>query len=167
MWQRHSLLLKLSGQTQLLEELAEISVDRLGAITSAADGESHHTSLCPLSRLSRMRGSFFFQCSDPGFYVSHFLAVLPGLAERPQLMTLWSECSGSAGLFHTTLDRVFQHMRQHYTAVLQERHPHSADEGYIIVFHFFANKAKVTSNKSLSCFSSTVFIPCWFSCCFS
>ncbi|XP_008304605.1 rho family-interacting cell polarization regulator 2 isoform X2 [Stegastes partitus] len=90
MWQRRSLLLKLSGQTQLLEELAEISVDRLGAITSAAD-------------------------------------VLPGLAERPQLMTLWSECSGSAGLFHTTLDRVFKHMNQRYTAVLQERHPHSAD----------------------------------------
>ncbi|XP_044026674.1 rho family-interacting cell polarization regulator 2 isoform X5 [Siniperca chuatsi] len=89
-WQRCSLLLKLSGQTQLLEELAEISVDRLGAITSAAD-------------------------------------VLPGLAERPQLMTLWSECSGSAGLFHTTLDRVFKHMNQRYTAVLQERHPHSAD----------------------------------------
>lgn len=110
---------------------------------------------------------FFFQCSDPGFYVSYFLAVLPGLAERPQLMTLWSECSGSAGLFHTTLDRVFQHMRQHYTAVLQERHPHSADEGYIIVFHFSTNKAEVTSNKSSSCFSSTVFIPCWFSCCYS
>ncbi|KAG7237774.1 hypothetical protein INR49_031787 [Caranx melampygus] len=89
-WQRRSLLLKLSAQTQLLEELAEISVDRLGAITSAAD-------------------------------------VLPGLAERPELMTLWSECSGSAGLFHTTLDRVFKHMNQRYTAVLQERHPHSTD----------------------------------------
>lgn len=38
-WQRRSLLHKLSGQTQLLEELAEISVDRLGAITSAADGK--------------------------------------------------------------------------------------------------------------------------------
>ena len=37
-WQRRSLLVKLSAQTQLLEELAEISVDRLGAITSAADG---------------------------------------------------------------------------------------------------------------------------------
>ncbi|XP_034455082.1 rho family-interacting cell polarization regulator 2 isoform X1 [Hippoglossus hippoglossus] len=89
-WQRRSLLIKLSAQTQLLEELAELSVDRLGAITSAAD-------------------------------------VLPGLAERPELMTLWSECSGSAGLFHTTLDRVFKHMNQRYTAALQERHPHSAD----------------------------------------
>nr|XP_020453227.1 protein FAM65B [Monopterus albus] len=89
-WKRQSLLLKLSRQTQLLEELAEISVDKLAAITSAAD-------------------------------------VLPGLAERPELMTLWSECSGSAGLFHTTLDRVFEHMNQRYMAVLQERHPHSAD----------------------------------------
>uniref|UniRef100_A0A8C2WRJ2 Rho family-interacting cell polarization regulator 2 n=1 Tax=Cyclopterus lumpus TaxID=8103 RepID=A0A8C2WRJ2_CYCLU len=88
--QRRSILLKLSGQIQLLEELAELSVDKLGAITSSAD-------------------------------------VLPGLAERPQLMTLWSECSGSAGLFHTTLDRVFKHMSQSYTAVLQERRPHSAD----------------------------------------
>uniref|UniRef100_A0A674NT67 Rho family-interacting cell polarization regulator 2 n=1 Tax=Takifugu rubripes TaxID=31033 RepID=A0A674NT67_TAKRU len=85
-WQRRSLLLKLSGQTQLLEELAEVSVDRLGTITCAADG--------------RWKGL---------------------------LMTLWSECSGSAGLFHTTLDRVFQHMHQHYTAVLQEKHPHSSD----------------------------------------
>ncbi|XP_041822894.1 rho family-interacting cell polarization regulator 2 isoform X2 [Melanotaenia boesemani] len=89
-WQRRSLLLKLSGQTQLLEELAEISVDRLGTITSAAD-------------------------------------VLPSLAERPQLMTLWSECSGSAGLFHTTLDSVFKLMNQRYITVLQERYPHSAD----------------------------------------
>ncbi|XP_068189239.1 rho family-interacting cell polarization regulator 2 isoform X2 [Antennarius striatus] len=89
-WQRRGLLLKLSGQTQLLEELAEISVDRLGTIVSAAD-------------------------------------VLPGLAERPQLMSLWSECSGSAGLFHTTLDRVFNHMTQNYTASLQEKHSHSAD----------------------------------------
>ncbi|KAK9526822.1 hypothetical protein VZT92_015501 [Zoarces viviparus] len=96
-WQRHSLLLKLSGQTQLFEDLAELSVDKLEAITSSAD-------------------------------------VLPGLADRPQLMTLWSECSGSAGLFHTTLDRVFKHMNQRYTAVLQERHPHSADTviGFVV-----------------------------------
>uniref|UniRef100_A0A7N6B7P8 Rho family-interacting cell polarization regulator 2 n=1 Tax=Anabas testudineus TaxID=64144 RepID=A0A7N6B7P8_ANATE len=37
LWKRRTVLHKLSGQTQLLEELAEISVDRLGAITSAAD----------------------------------------------------------------------------------------------------------------------------------
>ncbi|XP_036001121.1 rho family-interacting cell polarization regulator 2 isoform X2 [Fundulus heteroclitus] len=92
-WRRRGVLLKLSRQTQLLEELAEISGDRLGAVTSAAD-------------------------------------VLPSLAERPQLMTLWSECSGSAGLFHTTLDRVFRHMNQRYAAVLQKTHPHGADTGW-------------------------------------
>uniref|UniRef100_A0A668V310 Rho family-interacting cell polarization regulator 2 n=1 Tax=Oreochromis aureus TaxID=47969 RepID=A0A668V310_OREAU len=109
-WQRRSVLLKLSGQTQLLEELAEISVDKLGAITSAADVHEGGLRVCGLT-----------SCSAP------FSSVLPGLVERPQLMTLWSECSGSEGLFHTTLDRVFKHMNQRYTAVLQENRPHGAD----------------------------------------
>lgn len=61
-----------------------------------------------------------------------FSSVLPGLVERPQLMTLWSECSGSEGLFHTTLDRVFKHMNQRYTAVLQENRPHGADTGSLV-----------------------------------
>lgn len=66
-------------------------------------------------------------------FLSFSFKVLPGLAERPQLMTLWSECSGSAGLFHTTLDRVFTHMNHRYAAVLQERHPRSADTGWIFI----------------------------------
>ncbi|XP_061912558.1 rho family-interacting cell polarization regulator 2 isoform X1 [Entelurus aequoreus] len=82
-WRRRGVLLKLSAQTQLLEELAEVIVDREGAVTSAAD-------------------------------------VLPGLAEREALMSLWSECSGSAGLFHTTLDRMLTRMTQRYTQTLQE-----------------------------------------------
>ncbi|KAM8884926.1 rho family-interacting cell polarization regulator 2 isoform 1-T1 [Synchiropus picturatus] len=89
-WQRRSLLLKLSAQTQLIEELAEISADRLGSVTTAAD-------------------------------------VLPGLAERPELMSLWSECSGSDGLFHTTLDRVFKHMNQRYRTALQETDAQALD----------------------------------------
>uniref|UniRef100_A0A8C7DS30 Rho family-interacting cell polarization regulator 2 n=1 Tax=Oncorhynchus kisutch TaxID=8019 RepID=A0A8C7DS30_ONCKI len=36
-WQRRAQLQKLSAQTQLLEELGEISTERLGSITSAAD----------------------------------------------------------------------------------------------------------------------------------
>ncbi|KAM6959432.1 rho family-interacting cell polarization regulator 2 isoform 2-T2 [Aplochiton taeniatus] len=95
-WQRQAHLQKLSAQTELLEELGEISIERLGSITSAAD-------------------------------------VLPGLAERPALMALWSECSGSGGLFHTTLDRVFKHMDQSYTAALQERQPHAAADTVISV----------------------------------
>uniref|UniRef100_A0AAY4CEB8 Rho family-interacting cell polarization regulator 2 n=1 Tax=Denticeps clupeoides TaxID=299321 RepID=A0AAY4CEB8_9TELE len=73
-WQRRAHLHKLWAQTRLLEELGEISTDRLGSISSAAD-------------------------------------VLPGLVEKPALMSLWSECSGSGGLFHTTLDRVLKHMQ--------------------------------------------------------
>ncbi|XP_061764499.1 rho family-interacting cell polarization regulator 2 isoform X7 [Nerophis ophidion] len=82
-WRRRGVLLKLSAQTQLLEELAEVIVDKEGALTSAAD-------------------------------------VLPGLAEREALMSLWSECSGSTGLFHTTLDRMLTRMTQRYTQTLQE-----------------------------------------------
>lgn len=126
MWQRRSLLVKLAGQTQLLEELAEISVDRLGAITCAADGVLMSIIL-PLIPTRAPAGP-----GPPEHLTSWFslsLTALPGLAERPQLMTLWSECSGSAGLFHTTLDRVLQHMHQRYAAALQERHPLSADAG--------------------------------------
>ncbi|XP_055732652.1 rho family-interacting cell polarization regulator 2 isoform X5 [Salvelinus fontinalis] len=57
--------------------------------------------------------------------------VLPGLAERPGLMALWSECSGSGGQFHTTLDRVLKHMHHSYTSPLQERHPHTTAETVI------------------------------------
>uniref|UniRef100_A0A8C7CW97 Rho family-interacting cell polarization regulator 2 n=1 Tax=Oncorhynchus kisutch TaxID=8019 RepID=A0A8C7CW97_ONCKI len=90
-WQRRAQLQKLSAQTQLLEELGEISTECLGSITSAADG----------------------------------------LAERPGLMALWSECSGSGGQFHTTLDRVLKHMHHSYTSPLQERHPHTTAETVI------------------------------------
>uniref|UniRef100_A0A4W5MRU0 Rho family-interacting cell polarization regulator 2 n=1 Tax=Hucho hucho TaxID=62062 RepID=A0A4W5MRU0_9TELE len=57
--------------------------------------------------------------------------VLPGLAERPGLMALWSECSGSGGQFHTTLDRVLKHMHHSYISPLQERHPHTTAETVI------------------------------------
>lgn len=88
-WQRRSLLQKLTAQTQLFEELGEISMDTLANVTSVADVPS----------------------------------VLPGLAERPQLSTLWSECSGSGGLFHTALEPVVKHMNGLYLAGLQQQHP--------------------------------------------
>ncbi|XP_034016039.1 rho family-interacting cell polarization regulator 2 isoform X2 [Thalassophryne amazonica] len=110
-WQRRSLLVKLSGQTQLLEELAEISIDRLGTVTSAAD-------------------------------------VLPGLAERPELMTLWSECSGSAGLFHTTLDRVFKHMTHRYRAALQDAHPQATNAVIGVVVGEMVDRSDLASAAS-------------------
>lgn len=53
--------------------------------------------------------------------------MLPGLVERPALMSLWSDCSG--GLFHSTLDRVLKHMHLSFALPLQQILPHSPDSG--------------------------------------
>ncbi|XP_051927004.1 rho family-interacting cell polarization regulator 2 isoform X3 [Hippocampus zosterae] len=49
----------------------------------------------------------------------------PGLAEPDGLMALWAECSGSAGLFHTALERVASHMTRRYQGTLREKYPKS------------------------------------------
>lgn len=120
-WQKRSLLNKLAGQTQMLEELSEITAEKMGAITCVSD-------------------------------------VLPGLAERSNLMSLWSECSGSTGLFHTTLDRVFKHMNQRFTAALQDRHPHSADRVMSVVVGEMVDKTDLSlgSNASVTALSQDV-----------
>lgn len=110
-WQKRSLLNKLAGQTQMLEELLEITAEKMGAITCVSD-------------------------------------VLPGLAERSKLMALWSECSGSTGLFHTTLDRVFKHMNQRFTAALQEKHPHSADRVMSVVVGEMVDKTDLAAGSN-------------------
>lgn len=110
-WQKRSLLNKLAGQTQMLEELSEITAEKMGAITCVSD-------------------------------------VLPGLAERSKLMSLWSECSGSTGLFHTTLDRVFKHMNQRFTAALQDKHPHSADRVMSVVVGEMVDKTELASGTN-------------------
>lgn len=120
-WQKRSLLNKLAGQTQMLEELSEITAEKMGAITCVSD-------------------------------------VLPGLAERFTLMSLWSECSGSTGLFHTTLDQVFKHMNQRFTAALQEKHPHSADRVMSVVVGEMVDKTDlaVGSNPAVTALSQDV-----------
>ncbi|XP_055749513.1 rho family-interacting cell polarization regulator 2-like isoform X4 [Salvelinus fontinalis] len=125
-WQRRAQLQKLSAQTQLLEELGEISTERLGSITSAAD-------------------------------------VLPGLAERPARMALWSEWSGSGALFHATLDRVLKHMHHCYTGPLQERHPHTAADTVIrLVVSEMVDRSDLASSPTChphSALSQVVFPP--------
>ncbi|XP_061112261.1 rho family-interacting cell polarization regulator 2 isoform X1 [Conger conger] len=88
--QRKAWLHKISTQTQLLEELGEISTERLGSVVSAAD-------------------------------------VVSGLAEKPALLSLWSTCSGSGSLFHTTAERVVKHMDRSFSAALQASRTHTAD----------------------------------------
>uniref|UniRef100_A0A4W4G348 Rho family-interacting cell polarization regulator 2 n=1 Tax=Electrophorus electricus TaxID=8005 RepID=A0A4W4G348_ELEEL len=105
-WQHKACLHKLSTQTLLLEELTEKSINRLGSITSAADGES---------------------------------------VERPALLALWSECSGSGGLFHTTLDRVFKQMHNSFTP-LQDTHPHHADSVIRLVVSEMVDRSELASS---------------------
>ncbi|XP_072532122.1 rho family-interacting cell polarization regulator 2 isoform X2 [Salminus brasiliensis] len=82
--------------------------------------------------------------------ISSAADVLPGLAERPSLLALWSECSGSAGLFHTTLDRVLKHMHHSFTAPLQETHPHSADSVIRLVVSEMVDRSDLASCPSPS-----------------
>ncbi|XP_035285848.1 rho family-interacting cell polarization regulator 2 isoform X1 [Anguilla anguilla] len=88
--QRKAWLHKISTQTQLLEEVGEISTERLGGAVSAAD-------------------------------------VVVGLAEKPALLSLWTACSGSGGLFHTTADRAVKHMDRSFSAALLASRAHTAD----------------------------------------
>ncbi|XP_076864757.1 rho family-interacting cell polarization regulator 2 isoform X2 [Brachyhypopomus gauderio] len=76
--------------------------------------------------------------------------VLPGLTERPALLALWSECSGSGGLFHTTLDRVLKHMHHSFTAPLQNRHPHHADSVIRLVVSEMVDRSELASSPGPS-----------------
>uniref|UniRef100_A0A9J8ABT3 Rho family-interacting cell polarization regulator 2 n=1 Tax=Cyprinus carpio carpio TaxID=630221 RepID=A0A9J8ABT3_CYPCA len=64
--------------------------------------------------------NFIFSSSDSKLLlgVVESCVLLPGLEERPALMSLWSDCSG--GLFHTTLDRVLKHMHLSFALPLQQ-----------------------------------------------
>ncbi|TRY84382.1 hypothetical protein DNTS_025468 [Danionella cerebrum] len=67
--------------------------------------------------------------------------VLPGLAEHPALMSLWSECSGA--LFHTSLERVFKHMHLSFSLPLQQILPHSADSVIRMVLNKMSSSSSV------------------------
>uniref|UniRef100_A0A9J7Z465 Rho family-interacting cell polarization regulator 2 n=1 Tax=Cyprinus carpio carpio TaxID=630221 RepID=A0A9J7Z465_CYPCA len=70
--------------------------------------------------------------------------VLPGLEERPALMSLWSDCSG--GLFHTTLDRVLKHMHLSFALPLQQILPHSPDSVIRMVVNEMMDSSELASS---------------------
>ncbi|XP_047663948.1 rho family-interacting cell polarization regulator 2 isoform X2 [Tachysurus fulvidraco] len=80
--------------------------------------------------------------------ISSAADVLPGLAERSALLSLWCECTGSGSLFHSTLDRVLKHMQQHFTAPLQEIHPHNTDSVIRLVVTEMMDRNELTSIPS-------------------
>lgn len=71
--------------------------------------------------------------------------VLPGLVERPALMSLWSDCSG--GLFHTTLDRVLKHMHLSFALPLQQILPHSPDSVIRMVVNEMVDRSELASSS--------------------
>lgn len=71
--------------------------------------------------------------------------VLPGLAERPELMSLWSECS--EGLFHTTLDRVLKHMHLSFASPLQDILPLSVDSVIRTVVSEMVDRSELASSS--------------------
>ncbi|XP_051728659.1 rho family-interacting cell polarization regulator 2 isoform X2 [Ctenopharyngodon idella] len=71
--------------------------------------------------------------------------VLPGLVERPTLMSLWSDCSG--GLFHTTLDRVLKHMHLSFALPLQQILPHSPDSVIRMVVNEMVDRSDLASSS--------------------
>ncbi|XP_042632781.1 rho family-interacting cell polarization regulator 2-like isoform X2 [Cyprinus carpio] len=74
--------------------------------------------------------------------------VLPGLVERPALMSLWCECSG--GLFHTTLDRVLKHMHLSFALPLQQILPHSPDSVIRMVVNEMMDRREQASSLCAS-----------------
>ncbi|KAG1947188.1 rho family-interacting cell polarization regulator [Pimephales promelas] len=71
--------------------------------------------------------------------------VLPGLVERPALMSLWSDCSG--GLFHTTLDQVLKHMHLSFALPLQQILPHSPDSVIRMVVNEMVDRSELASSS--------------------
>ncbi|GAA6099430.1 rho family-interacting cell polarization regulator 2 isoform X4 [Tachysurus ichikawai] len=80
--------------------------------------------------------------------ISSAAEVLPGLAERSALLSLWCECTGSGSMFHSTLERVLKHMQQHFTAPLQEIHPHNTDSVIRLVVTEMMDRNELTSIPS-------------------
>ncbi|XP_076157501.1 rho family-interacting cell polarization regulator 2 [Alosa pseudoharengus] len=99
----------------------------------------------------KMRGLAGFARLCPGDQyelgsVSTAVDVLPGLADKPDLLSLWSECSGGCGgLFHTTLDRVLTHLHRCLTHTLPDTLPLSPDTVIRLVVSEMVDRSELAS----------------------
>ncbi|KAJ8415804.1 hypothetical protein AAFF_G00403610 [Aldrovandia affinis] len=85
-------------------------------------------------------------CADQHGSMGTPANVLPGLAERPALLSLWLELSGPSSPFHSTLDRVLKYMNQSFTAALQKRHPDIAHTVIRLVISEMADRGELVSS---------------------
>ncbi|KAJ8288146.1 hypothetical protein COCON_G00008050 [Conger conger] len=76
--------------------------------------------------------------------------VLPGLAERPAVLSFWLELSGPGSPFHSSLDRVLKFLHHSFTAALQERHPDTAHTVMRLVITEMMDRSELVSSPCLS-----------------
>ncbi|XP_058233265.1 rho family-interacting cell polarization regulator 2 isoform X2 [Hemibagrus wyckioides] len=96
-------------------------------LTSGGSAWQHKTYLHKLSLQTELLEELTENSTEWLGNIGSAAEVLPGLAERSALLSLWCECTGSGSLFHSTVERVLKHMQQRFTAPLQETYPHSTD----------------------------------------
>ncbi|XP_036422226.1 rho family-interacting cell polarization regulator 2 isoform X2 [Colossoma macropomum] len=115
-------------------------------LTSGGNPWQHRTHLRKLSTQTLLLEELTENSIERLGSINSAVDVLPGLVERPALLALWSECTGSGGLFHTTLDRVLKHMHHSFTVPLQETHPHSADSVIRLVVSEMVDRSDLASS---------------------
>ncbi|KAL7829466.1 hypothetical protein AOLI_G00303510 [Acnodon oligacanthus] len=116
-------------------------------LTSGGSPWQHRTHLRKLSTQTLLLEELTENSIERLGSINSAVDVLPGLVERPALLALWSECTGSGGLFHTTLDRVLKHMHHSFTVPLQETHPHSTDSVIRLVVSEMVDRSDLAASS--------------------
>ncbi|XP_048057279.1 rho family-interacting cell polarization regulator 2 isoform X4 [Megalobrama amblycephala] len=114
-------------------------------LTSGGNHSQHKTYLHKLATQTLLLEELSEKNFDRPGSCTSVSDVLPGLVERPTLMSLWSECSG--GLFHTTLDRVLKHMHLSFALPLQQILPHSPDSVIRMVVNEMVDRNELASSS--------------------
>ncbi|KAI1886224.1 hypothetical protein AGOR_G00211790 [Albula goreensis] len=99
--------------------------------------------LCTQTQLLEELGDI---CADRQGSIDTPSDVLPGLAERPAVLSLWLELSAPGSPFHSTLDRALRHLQHSFSAALQDRHPDSAHTVIRLVVSEMVDRPELASS---------------------
>ncbi|XP_023675876.1 rho family-interacting cell polarization regulator 2 isoform X2 [Paramormyrops kingsleyae] len=96
-------------------------------LSTGGSPSQHASQLCKLASQRQLLEMLGEISSDHMGNVSSVADVLPSLGEKPALLALWCDFSGSVGLFHASLDHVLKHMHLCFGPALEEKHQNAAD----------------------------------------
>lgn len=82
-------------------------------------------------------------CPGPCANCASVPPVLPGLGQKPALLALWCDFSGSVGLFHASLDHVLKHMHLCFGPALEEKRQNAADTGTITSYRYWYRHLRI------------------------